>query len=217
MGYLICDKCGGYYELQSGEKPEDFDLTCDCGGKLRYTEKIETKPTTQKIVCLKCGTENPEIATFCAECGENLLKKPEQESEKSSNEIMDSWNKLNLKTKIVFAFGLFIILAIKGISISGSFQPTFEDKLIEYYEQGGSQSALTDYIAAHSRAVEVTLRKNTDDPTVLDEELKNLKAIETFQLQYINGQISSNELKEFTYPLYQEYNDLKNLEHLTGE
>jgi hypothetical protein len=25
-GYLICDKCGGYYELQRGEKPGDFDL-----------------------------------------------------------------------------------------------------------------------------------------------------------------------------------------------
>ena len=28
-------KCGGYYELQPGEHPEDFDR-CDCGGKLRY-------------------------------------------------------------------------------------------------------------------------------------------------------------------------------------
>ena len=34
MGYLICDKCGGYYELQPGEKPEDFSNECECGGKL---------------------------------------------------------------------------------------------------------------------------------------------------------------------------------------
>jgi hypothetical protein len=33
-GYLICNNCGGYYELQAGESPEDFDLECDCGGRL---------------------------------------------------------------------------------------------------------------------------------------------------------------------------------------
>lgn len=40
MGYLICDKCGEYYELQEGESPEDFDLTCECGGKLVYHESL---------------------------------------------------------------------------------------------------------------------------------------------------------------------------------
>jgi hypothetical protein len=36
LTYLICDKCGSYYELQPGESPDDFDLTCDCGGELKY-------------------------------------------------------------------------------------------------------------------------------------------------------------------------------------
>lgn len=39
MGYLVCDKCGGYYELQPGEHPEDFDW-CECGGKLSYKLRI---------------------------------------------------------------------------------------------------------------------------------------------------------------------------------
>jgi len=39
MGYLICDKCEGYYELQSGEKMGDFDK-CRCGGKLSWVAKI---------------------------------------------------------------------------------------------------------------------------------------------------------------------------------
>lgn len=39
-GYLICDKCKGYYELQPGESPEDFASKCDCGGKLLYKDKI---------------------------------------------------------------------------------------------------------------------------------------------------------------------------------
>lgn len=39
MGYIICEKCGGYYELQPGEHPEDFDR-CDCGGKLKYERSL---------------------------------------------------------------------------------------------------------------------------------------------------------------------------------
>lgn len=35
MGYLICKKCGGYYELQDGESSEEF-TSCECGGKLEY-------------------------------------------------------------------------------------------------------------------------------------------------------------------------------------
>jgi RNA polymerase subunit RPABC4/transcription elongation factor Spt4 len=34
MVYLVCDKCDYFYELQRGEKPTDFDLTCGCGGSL---------------------------------------------------------------------------------------------------------------------------------------------------------------------------------------
>ncbi|MEN6293461.1 MAG: hypothetical protein ABFD07_15795 [Methanobacterium sp.] len=32
--YLVCNKCGGYYELQPGESPKDFSLECECGGHL---------------------------------------------------------------------------------------------------------------------------------------------------------------------------------------
>lgn len=39
MPYLICEKCGGYYELQKGECLSDFDC-CQCGGKLKYYKDI---------------------------------------------------------------------------------------------------------------------------------------------------------------------------------
>ncbi|HML05988.1 MAG TPA: M48 family metallopeptidase [Methanobacterium sp.] len=39
-GYLVCDKCNGYYELQPGESPADFTDKCECGGKLEYRDKI---------------------------------------------------------------------------------------------------------------------------------------------------------------------------------
>lgn len=41
MGYLICEDCGGYYELQEGESPDDFEKTCECGGKLKYVENLD--------------------------------------------------------------------------------------------------------------------------------------------------------------------------------
>lgn len=41
-GYLICQKCGGYYKLQPGELPENFDV-CQCGGELEYHHSINLK------------------------------------------------------------------------------------------------------------------------------------------------------------------------------
>ncbi len=35
-GFLVCDKCKGYYQLQEGESPADFE-SCQCGGLLKYT------------------------------------------------------------------------------------------------------------------------------------------------------------------------------------
>lgn len=39
---MVCEECGGYYELEPGESPEEFK-SCECGGKLRYEEKIFEK------------------------------------------------------------------------------------------------------------------------------------------------------------------------------
>lgn len=39
-GYLVCEKCNSYYKLQPSESPEDFDLECECGGKLEYYKNI---------------------------------------------------------------------------------------------------------------------------------------------------------------------------------
>lgn len=43
QGYLVCNKCGGYYQLQKGENPEDFIDTCDCGGKLEHQQTLPAK------------------------------------------------------------------------------------------------------------------------------------------------------------------------------
>ncbi len=41
--YLVCDKCGGYYELQPGESPDDFNDKCECGGILGYVSNLNLK------------------------------------------------------------------------------------------------------------------------------------------------------------------------------
>lgn len=41
-GYLVCDTCGGYYELQSGESPDDFLDECECGGNLKHTKNVNS-------------------------------------------------------------------------------------------------------------------------------------------------------------------------------
>ncbi len=39
-GFLVCDKCNGYYELKPGESPDNFTDKCECGGKLEYRDSI---------------------------------------------------------------------------------------------------------------------------------------------------------------------------------
>ncbi|MGI6481890.1 MAG: zinc-ribbon domain-containing protein [Methanobacterium sp.] len=37
--FLVCDQCGGYYQLQTGESADDFSNECDCGGHLLVKNK----------------------------------------------------------------------------------------------------------------------------------------------------------------------------------
>lgn len=39
--FLVCNSCGGYYQLQEGEGPEDFTDECQCGGKLQVSDTKE--------------------------------------------------------------------------------------------------------------------------------------------------------------------------------
>lgn len=39
--YLVCDTCGGYYQLEDHEEPEDFSDECGCGGRLEYRDSTD--------------------------------------------------------------------------------------------------------------------------------------------------------------------------------
>jgi hypothetical protein len=48
LGYLKCEKCGGYYELQEGESSEDFSDKCECGGSLKYALNLDETSKADK-------------------------------------------------------------------------------------------------------------------------------------------------------------------------
>ncbi len=117
MGYLICAKCRGYYELQMGESPEDFTNECNCGGNLKYVEKIdkidlEFKNGSINVACPSCGNLNPNFAVFCSECGHNLqinqsanLKTDEikfsKEFDLNIEEILEDWEVFHALREII--------------------------------------------------------------------------------------------------------------------
>ena len=79
MGFLKCEKCGGYYELKEGEAIDDFE-GCSCGGKFKYLKNIEglesvkNSDSGDKSICPNCGTENLKNVKFCGSCGKPIKK-----------------------------------------------------------------------------------------------------------------------------------------------
>ena len=87
LGYLICKKCGGYYELQDGESPEDFS-ECECGGTLEYVNNVDFKLKSGKesLKCPFCGKEITAGIKFCGKCGKNISKDESKPHTKGKNE-----------------------------------------------------------------------------------------------------------------------------------
>lgn len=142
MGYLVCDKCEGYYELEPGESPDDFSGECECGGNLIYSESLEPSGDESgvvetTIICPHCGTENPEDRKLCQSCKRFLkpIKKhskkdktskstlpPYTASSKSSDELINTWNKQSTPIKAISILGIccigLILIAGLGAMIS---------------------------------------------------------------------------------------------------
>lgn len=76
-GFLVCKDCNGYYELQEGEYPEDFEQ-CECNGELKYVMNFdehvfdELDPVAEINICQVCGAENSKDNKFCTECGKKM-------------------------------------------------------------------------------------------------------------------------------------------------
>jgi hypothetical protein len=89
MSYLVCDDCGGYYELQEGESADDFE-NCQCGGHLKFLEK-PVKPLEKKarFVCSNCLEEN-KPGLYCSKCGGRLISINNKNTENKSGISYDN-------------------------------------------------------------------------------------------------------------------------------
>ncbi len=71
MDYLVCEKCAGYYELQKGESPEDFE-SCQCGGKLKYVSRVHDEQISHGNSEDTVGNIKDDIEMIAKEVYENL-------------------------------------------------------------------------------------------------------------------------------------------------
>ena len=126
MSYLICEKCGGYYELQEGESIEDFD-SCQCGGKLGYDRKNDTRNfVSEKQKQSKALGIYNDIKQ---EKRHNYFKKRDIKMESYNSENLVSNSGFILLTFTIFPltfavaynFIPFIILAVFSILLPGLF------------------------------------------------------------------------------------------------
>ena len=122
MGYLDCEKCGGYYKLKEGEAIDDFE-GCSCGGKYKFVKEIEEIKSAKDLksnfiensTCPNCGIENSANTKFCGSCGkplntENITIKPQKKVTNTS-----SSNKSGFIAKndiIAIISGLITIIAL---------------------------------------------------------------------------------------------------------
>lgn len=100
MGYLVCEKCGGYYELQYGESPDDFSDKCECGGKLVYSENLENTEKDSK-------NKNSSEATDTI-----------QSSNKESSENRQKNEKIGIGILSICCIGIIFVVVMGGSLLS---------------------------------------------------------------------------------------------------
>lgn len=136
MGYLVCKKCGGYYELEEGESPEDFS-NCECGGDLEYLDELEPSGNSSEakdsLICSSCGAEIEEGTKFCGKCGYSTIPQSPKTSgkvnisdqKKRINKVFlnakDHWMKFSTRMRIAsIGSALIILLVLIGVVFSGN-------------------------------------------------------------------------------------------------
>jgi hypothetical protein len=108
MGYLICNDCKQYYELQSGEKPEDFSSKCSCDGILIYKENLDffIPTNTEDLTENQTKEKNYDnISSYSFNGDLNNLKK-------LINKINKKINPMGIAIGLVFSIIVLFISAI---------------------------------------------------------------------------------------------------------
>ena len=122
LGYLNCEKCGGYYQLKEGEAIDDFE-GCSCGGNFKFVKDIDKVNKAQELesnfmdksICSNCGLENNINTKFCGSCGKPLKTEfiNKNSQIKFSKTIAGNQSGFMEKNDIIaIIFGLITILAL---------------------------------------------------------------------------------------------------------
>lgn len=150
MGYLICEKCKGYYALQDGESAKDFE-SCECGGKLIYSEFLkDTNKNVEHLetpnICASCGKENLAESKFCENCGLPLKAvqiDDTSDDPKSQNNGLKSKKFSNIILRVIaVAFGSLIMLIPYILSSNEALSTDFIYISLMLWLIGGFASAL---------------------------------------------------------------------------
>ncbi len=111
MRYLICENCGGYYELQEGETIDDF-YGCDCGGNYREAEYNEVRALESEKDKLKAklkkNKEKKKISELISRPIPNSVRPPVKrklinmvKNGKSTEEIEKYYREIIAKTQFI--------------------------------------------------------------------------------------------------------------------
>lgn len=147
MGYLKCEKCGGYYELQDGESPADFEDICECGGQLNYVQNLDdfsnivpdsnennlnNHETLDDYLNHTSSNENTASKNNKVSSDKLTSQKANPNSTKNKNPkvnnikpILNWWQKQNQNKKI----GIIILFLIIIISIGAVFASALSPKV----------------------------------------------------------------------------------------
>ena len=131
MSYLICEKCGGYYKLKEGEKPEDFE-SCECGGTLKHVSVLsdlkyvqnfgehfddELDPINEFNICPDCGNENHAGEKYCKSCGKMIKDTKNEETSSSNAKNKNALNRFTSNELILRAVAIIIGILIVVVPI----------------------------------------------------------------------------------------------------
>ena len=112
MSYIVCERCNGYYELQKGESPEDFDR-CQCGGKLKYVkENIQEKP--------KFPVKGSTINSKENNTNNSKNNKPLNHYLSALNKLITNINKKINLTSIYIGLFISLIIPVIGFFLFGN-------------------------------------------------------------------------------------------------
>lgn len=117
MGYLICNKCRGYYKLQPGDNPDDFTDKCACGGDLRYAIDIEVVGDSQQAHQSINDEDQHKAESTISEyessksnedkAESTIIKDKGEKSDENSNELIET----PFNRRWVLIFGVLICIS----------------------------------------------------------------------------------------------------------